>query len=95
MRKKKVHSIAIKSLTLLVVLGTACPGRSNQAMAQNAATPYPKMASNTDPAIWGANLPSSPVIRIADPLSHLTQFVIAVESYSDGTPAPSTAKHKH
>ena len=51
--------------------------------------------SDTDPAIWGANLPGSPVIGIADPLSHLTQFVIAVERYSDGTPAPSTAKHKH
>jgi len=51
--------------------------------------------SDTDPAIWGANLPGSPVIGIADPLSHLTQFVIAFERYSDGTPAPSTAKHKH
>jgi hypothetical protein len=51
--------------------------------------------SDTDPAIWGANLPGSPVIGIADPLSHLTQFVIVVERYSDGTPAPSTGKHKH
>jgi hypothetical protein len=51
--------------------------------------------SDTDPAIWGANLPGSPVIGIADPVFHLTQFVIAVERYSDGTPAPSTAKHKH
>ena len=51
--------------------------------------------SDTDPAIWGANLPGSPVIGIADPLSHLTQFVIAVEQYSDGTPAPSTSDHKH
>ena len=33
--------------------------------------------SDTDPAIWGANLPGSPVIGIADPWSHLTQFVIA------------------
>jgi hypothetical protein len=37
--------------------------------------------SDTDPAIWGANLPGSPVIGIADPLSHLTQFVIAVERF--------------
>ena len=244
MRKKKVHAIVIKSFALLVVLGTAHLGTSNHAMAQNAATPYPKMApieqylmertaeialarsaapesisadaevmvlgrhgfetavkgkngfvcivgrgwssaadpdfwnpkvrvpicmnspasrtylpaitkitdlalagrnlaqvndaiaeatakrelpamepgamcymtgkqgyggdvvphwpphlmffySDTDPAIWGANLPGSPVIGIADPLFHLTQFVIAVEHYSDGTPAPSTANHKH
>ena len=39
MRKKKVHALTIKSFVLLVVLGTAY-----QAMAQDAATPYPKMA---------------------------------------------------
>ena len=51
--------------------------------------------SDTDPAIWGANLPGSPIIGIADSLSHLTQFVIPVDRYSDGTHALSTAKHKH
>ena len=39
MRKKSVNAIAIKSFALLVVLGTAY-----QAMAQDAATPYPTMA---------------------------------------------------
>ena len=51
--------------------------------------------TDTDPTIWGANLPGSPVLGIADPLFHLTQFVIAVEQYSDGTPAANTADHKH
>ena len=51
--------------------------------------------SDTDPAIWGANLAGSPIMGIADPVFHLTQFVIPVEKYSDGTPAPSTADHKH
>jgi hypothetical protein len=51
--------------------------------------------SDTDPAIWGANLLGSPVIGIAGPQTHLTQFVIAVERYSDGTLAPTTADHKH
>lgn len=51
--------------------------------------------SDTDLAIWGANLPGSPVIGFADPLARLTQFVIAVETYSDGTRAPKTADHKH
>jgi hypothetical protein len=51
--------------------------------------------SDTDPASWGANLLGSPVIGIADPGTHLTQFVIAVERYSDGTPALGTADHKH
>ena len=39
MRKKKIDAIAIKGFALLVVLGMA-----HQAMAQDATTPYPKMA---------------------------------------------------
>ena len=39
MRKTKVEAIAIKGFALLVVLGMA-----HQATAQDAATPYPKMA---------------------------------------------------
>lgn len=35
--------------------------------------------SDTDPAIWGANLPGSPVVGVADPLEHLTQFVITMQ----------------
>jgi hypothetical protein len=34
---------------------------------------------------WGANLPGSPVIGISDPVEHLTQFVIPVQRWSDGT----------
>jgi hypothetical protein len=41
--------------------------------------------SDTDPAIWGANLPGSPVMGMSDPVEHLTQFVIAVQRWSDGT----------
>jgi hypothetical protein len=41
--------------------------------------------SDTDPAIWGANLPGSPVVAVADPLEHLTQFVITAQRWSDGT----------
>jgi hypothetical protein len=41
--------------------------------------------SDTDPAIWGANLPGSPVVGMSDPVEHLTQFVIPVERWSDGT----------
>src|SRR6476661_7082277 len=49
--------------------------------------------SDIAPAIWGANLPGSPVIAIADPLEHLTQFVIPAQRWSDGTEAPPDA-HK-
>jgi hypothetical protein len=50
--------------------------------------------SDVDPAIWGANLPGSPVIAFADPLEHQTQFVIPVERWSDGTKVgkPNSAK---
>jgi hypothetical protein len=41
--------------------------------------------SDTDPATWGANLPGSPVVAMSDPVEHLTQFVIPVQRWSDGT----------
>jgi hypothetical protein len=41
--------------------------------------------SDTDPAIWGANLPGSPVAGMSDPVEHLTSFVIQVQRWSDGT----------
>jgi hypothetical protein len=39
----------------------------------------------TDPAIWGANLPGSPVVAITDTREHVTTFVIALQRWSDGT----------
>jgi hypothetical protein len=41
--------------------------------------------SGTDLASWGANLPGSPVIGVSDPVEHLTQFVVVVQRWSDGT----------
>ena len=51
--------------------------------------------TDVDPAIWGANLPGSPVVAVADPVEHLTQFVIPVQHWSDGTEyhAGSVAGH--
>jgi hypothetical protein len=43
--------------------------------------------SQTDPAIWGANLPGSPIIAMSDTREHVTTFVIAVQRWSDGTEA--------
>jgi hypothetical protein len=51
--------------------------------------------SDTDPAIWGANLPGSPVIAVADPMEHLTQFVIPTQKWSDGTEGPASTPHVH
>jgi hypothetical protein len=51
--------------------------------------------TDTDAATWGANLPGSPIIAVADPTEHLTQFVIPVQHWSDGTEAPLTGQHHH
>jgi hypothetical protein len=52
--------------------------------------------SDTDPASWGANQPGSPVIAVADPVEHLTQFVIEAKQWADGTPViPKSSTHKH
>ena len=53
--------------------------------------------SDADPAMWGANVPNSPVIAVADPTEHLTSFVIAAERWSDGTefhPPPTSHVHR-
>ncbi|MFY9977336.1 MAG: hypothetical protein WAK22_03835, partial [Candidatus Sulfotelmatobacter sp.] len=44
MRKKKINALAIKSFAIFVLLGAAPFGTANQAMAQDAKTPYPSMA---------------------------------------------------
>ncbi len=52
--------------------------------------------TDADLASWGANLPGSPVVGLSDPVvEHLTQFVIPVQRWSDGTPAGEAAEHHH
>jgi hypothetical protein len=51
--------------------------------------------SQTDPAIWGANLPGSPVVAVQDSQEQLTQFVIPVQRWSDGTEVPPPSPHVH
>ncbi|HEU4341838.1 MAG TPA: hypothetical protein VFU31_09740, partial [Candidatus Binatia bacterium] len=41
--------------------------------------------SQTDPALWGAGLPGSPILGFSDTREHVTTFVIAVQRWSDGT----------
>jgi hypothetical protein len=41
--------------------------------------------TDTDLSSWGANLPGSPVVGVNDPVEHLTQFVVVVQRWSDGT----------
>jgi len=41
---------------------------------------------------WGANLPGSPVFAANDPEDRMTIFLVWVGHWSDGTPAPPTAR---
>lgn len=41
----------------------------------------------TDPAVWGASLPGSPVIGVKNMEEHFTLFLVPVGKWSDGTPA--------
>jgi hypothetical protein len=45
-------------------------------------------ASLTEPATWGAGLPSAPLIGFKDTQDRLTVFLIPVAKWSDGTAAP-------
>ena len=51
--------------------------------------------SQTDAAIWGANLPGSPVLAVSDAQEQLTQFVILVQQWADGTEALPASPHAH
>jgi hypothetical protein len=81
--------------------GAMCYMMSKQGFGGDSAPHWPShlmfFFSDTDPAVWGANLPGSPVLGIADPSEHLTQFVIPTQHWSDGTedlPASSTHVHQ-
>jgi hypothetical protein len=51
--------------------------------------------TDTDPDIWGANLPGSPVLAVSDSVEHLTQFVVVVQRWSDGTEYHEGAGAEH
>jgi len=53
--------------------------------------------TDVDLSSWGANLPGSPVIGVSDPVEHVTQFVVVVQRWSDGTEYHEDANvvHQH
>lgn len=80
--------------------GAMCYMMGKQGYGGNSAPHWPPhlmfFYSDTDPAIWGANLPGSPVIAVSDPLQHMTQFVIPTQRWSDGTEyLPASSSHGH
>jgi hypothetical protein len=79
--------------------GAMCYMMGKQGYGGNSAPHWPPhlmfFYSNVDPAIWGANLPGSPVIAIADTQQQLTQFVIPAQQWSDGTAYLPASTHVH
>jgi hypothetical protein len=80
--------------------GAMCYMMSKQGFGGDSVPHWPShlmfFFSDTDPAVWGANLPGSPVLGIADPSEHLTQFVITTQRWSDGTEdLPAAPTHVH
>src|ERR1700739_4905859 len=74
-----------------VELGAMCYMMSKQGYGGDIVAHWPSHLmfyfSQTDSAIWGANLPGSPIIAMSDTREHVTTFVIAVQRWSDGTEA--------
>lgn len=82
--------------------GAMCYMMSKQGYGGDIAPRWPShlmfFYSDMDPAIWGANLPGSPVTGVSDPVEHLTQFVVVVQRWSDGTEyreGPAAEHHHH
>ena len=79
--------------------GAMCYMMSKQGYGGDSAPHWPShlmfFYSDIDPAIWGANLPGSPVIAVADPMEHLTQFVLTTQRWSDGTEDLQAPPHVH
>ena len=80
--------------------GTMCYMMSKQGYGGDSVPHWPSHLmfyfSETDLAIWGANLPGSPVIGVNDPLEHVTTFVITAQHWSDGTEdLPASPSHVH
>ncbi|WP_263383981.1 hypothetical protein [Granulicella arctica] len=79
--------------------GAMCYMMSKEGFGGSAVPHWPShlmfFYSDTDPAIWGANLSASPITAVADPMEHLTQFVITTQRWSDGTEALQATPHVH
>ena len=79
--------------------GAMCYMMSKQGYAGDSTPHWPPhlmfFYSETDPAIWGANLPGSPVFAVADTPEQLTSFVITAQHWSDGTEYLQAPPHVH
>ena len=69
--------------------GAMCYMMSKQGYGGNSVKHWPPHLmfyySQTDPATWGAKLPGSPILASNDTSEQLTEFVVVVQRWSDGT----------
>ena len=92
-------AIAKKELPAMEA-GAMCYMMSKQGYGGDSTEHWPShllfFYSQTDAAIWGANLPGSPVLAVEDTLEQLTTFVITTPRWSDGTKVlPASPPHAH
>jgi hypothetical protein len=85
-----VAAVAKKELPAMET-GAMCYMMSKQGYGGDSVEHWPSHLmfyfSQTDPTTWGADLPRSPIFAMSDTREHLTEFVIAVQRWSDGTEA--------
>ncbi len=79
--------------------GAMCYMMSKQGYGGDSSPHWPShlmfFFTDADLASWGANLPGSPVVGLSDTaVEHLTQFVVEVQRWSDGTEARKGEPHK-
>jgi len=79
--------------------GSMCYMMSKQGYGGDTAPHWPShlmfFYSDVGLGLWGANQKGSPVIGVDDPTEHLTQFVIPVRRWSDGTEDLPAGPHVH
>lgn len=98
MNKAIADAIARKELPPMEP-GAMCYMMGKEGYGGDSVTHWPShlmfFYTDTDPDIWGANLPGSPVFAVSDSVEHLTQFVVVVQRWSDGTEYHEGAGAEH
>jgi hypothetical protein len=79
--------------------GAMCYMMSKEGFGGNSVPHWPPhlmfFYAETDPALWGAGLPGSPVLAANNPAEHATTFVVLVRRWSDGTEGREVTGHHH
>jgi hypothetical protein len=94
MQERTKEAVA-KKVIAVPELGSMCYMLSKQGYLNDSAGHWhPHLmffASETDGALWGANLPDSPILATTETLENLTIYMVTVGQWSDGTPDAAPA----